>query len=310
MARVTTMSVSPPPPLATRGQSVRLIPAYFVAELVGTFLLVVIGDGVIASYIVARKSLDLFAACLAFGVGAMVACFASARISGAHINPAASVAFALDGRLKWRLVPVYLMAQYLGGFLAALVLYVNYYEAISALDGGQRSAIGSASSTGAIFATYPASYVTAWGALLDQVIGTALLLFSLSAVTDKSNHGLPDKHQPLVVAFVIGMTCVAFSANCGAIFNPARDLAPRLVTALFGYPSVWAPLGGTYWLLAGVVGPHVGAILGVFAYKFTIGYALDAHRRHLIQQQSEAALDLEESKRQQRLVPVTRLGRD
>lgn len=228
----------------------------------------------------------------------------SGKISGAHINPAASLAFALDGRLKWKLVPIYLLAQYLGGFLAALVLFVNYSEAIEALDGGQHSAFGASNSTGGIFATYPANYVSIWGSLLDQIVGTAVLLFSISAVTDKQNAGLEDRHQPLIVAFVIGLICVAFSPNCGAIFNPARDLPPRLVTAIFGYgPAVWAPLSGTYWLLAGVVGPHIGAIIGVFAYKWLIGAALEAKRRHHLSMSDE--LETPE-KHQQRLTSFNR----
>lgn len=200
-------------------------------------------------------------------------------------------------------MPIYLLAQYLGGFLAALVLFLNYSEAISAMDGGQHSASGEKNSTGAIFATYPAPYVTIWGSLLDQIVGTAVLLFSLSAVCDKQNSGLDDRHQPLVVAFTVGLICLAFSPNCGAIFNPARDLSPRLLTGLLGYEAVWAPLQGTYWLLAGVVGPHIGAILGVFGYKWLIGTALGAQQRHQQQhyperQQHQVAVgDLDDSKR-------------
>lgn len=199
----------------------------------------------------------------------------SAKISGAHLNPAASLALALDGKLKWKLVPIYLLAQYLGGFLAAVMLMVNNWEAINALDGGQRSAFGSANSTGNIFATYPGAWVSPWAALLDQIIGTAILLFSLSALGDKRNSGLEERHQPLVIALIIGLVCLAFSPNCGAIFNPARDLAPRVVTYVFGYPSVFEPVRGFYWLLAGVLGPHIGAIIGLFAYKILIGSQLE-----------------------------------
>lgn len=202
------------------------------------------------------------------------------------MNPAATLAMALDGKLKWRLVPVYILAQYLGGFLAALVLYLNYIEAISALDGGSRSAFGSANSTGGIFATYPSDWVTVWGSLLDQIVGTALLLFTLSAVTDKNNGALDEKHQPLIIAFVIGLVCFAFSPNCGAIFNPARDLAPRILTWLVGYSSnVWSPIDGYYWLTAGVIGPHIGAILGYFGYKILIGTSLNSKRQYELDQQ-------------------------
>ena len=151
---------------------------------------------------------------------------------------------------------------------------MTYAEAINSLDGGQRSAFGTSNSTGHIFATYPGQWVSVWGSLMDQIIGTAVLLFSLSALADRSNNGLEERHQPLVIALIIGMVCVSFNPNCGAIFNPARDLSPRLVTALLGYPSVWKPVEGFYWLTAGVIGPHVGAIVGVFAYKLLIGSSL------------------------------------
>lgn len=155
-----------------------------------------------------------------------------------------------------------------------MALFVNYTEAIKSFDGGSRSAFGSANSTGHIFATYPGEWVSVWGSLLDQIFGTAVLLFSLSAISDKRNAGLEARHQPLIVALVIGLVCVAFSPNCGAIFNPARDLAPRLVTAIFGYPNTFAPIGGFYWFTAGLLGPHIGAIVGVFAYKLLIGNSL------------------------------------
>lgn len=197
-------------------------------------------------------------------------------MSGAHINPAATLAFALDGRLKWSLVPVYMVAQYLGGFLAAALLYLNSLEAIGALDGGARLSFGHPNATATIFATYPGDWTSAWGSLYDQVLGTAILLFSLSALCDPKNAGLEARYQPLGIACIIGFTCLAFVPNCGANFNPARDLAPRLLTWLVGYrqPSVWAPLDHLYWIVPGVLAPHIGAIVGVFGYKLLIGRAL------------------------------------
>lgn len=267
--------------MSLKAQTLRLLPAYFVAELVGTFLLVLIGDGAIASYMFTNRQVDPFSVCLAFGVGAMIASYVSIKLSGAHLNPAVSLALALDKRLKWELVPVYMVAQYAGGFLAALVLFLNYSEAINSIDGGDHTAINTNTSTGGVFATYPAAFVTVWGSLIDQVIGTGVLLFCLSALSDKRNLALEDRFQPPIVALAIGLVCFAFNVNCGAIFNPARDLSPRLLTALLGYRGVWEPVQGTYWYLAGIIGPHIGAIIGVFAYKYLIGTALEASQRHL-----------------------------
>lgn len=171
--------------------------------------------------------------------------------------------------------------------MGALVLYINYTEAFNALDGGQRAAMG-LNATGGIFATYPASYATIWGALVDQIIGTGVLLFGISAVTDKNNLNLSPKHQPLMVGLVVTMTCVAFFSNCGAIFNPARDLSPRLMTYLFGYgPDVFKPLDGTYWFVAGIIGPHIGAIFGVYLYKVFIGMSLEGRDEYDLRGQLE-----------------------
>lgn len=264
-----------------REQTIRLLPAYFASELMGTFLLVLIGDGALGSYVFDKKPADAYNVCLAFGAGALISAYVSSKISGAHTNPAATFAFALNGKLKWRLVPVYWSAQYVGGFLAALVLFLNNIEAINSLDGGTRATFGTNHSTGNVFATYPAPFLSLWGSVIDQIVGTAVLLFSLSAVGDKLNSGLEERFQPFAVAVVVGFTCFAFNVNCGAIFNPARDLAPRLLTALVGYPGVWSPLGGAYWIMAGVVATHIGAIVGVFGYKYLIGKSLEAKQRHL-----------------------------
>lgn len=227
----------------------------------------------------------------------------SATISGAHLNPAATLGLALAKELKWSLVPVYMVAQYLGGFLASLVLFVNYAEAINSLDGGVRSAYGNGTaSTGGIFATYPAEYVSVYGSLLDQTIGTAVLLFALMAVTDSTGAGPKRKHQPIHILFVVCSVCIAFSPNCGAIFNPARDLAPRLMTYVVGYsnPSVWSPTNNLYWLTAGLVGPHIGAIIGIFAYKLLADFRLSCSSSDLTLERYVAASNQPHQQPQQR----------
>ena len=154
---------------------------------------------------------------------------------GGHINPAVTVAQAVFGNFSWKKVPHYLVAQYLGGFAAAAVVFLNHYDALVDYDMGQRSAFGHANSTGGIFATYPASYLSLSGSFIDQIIGTAFLMFAVVAVGDMKGTKVPNWLQPLYMCLVITGLCTAFGLNCMAIFNPARDLTPRIFTAIAGW---------------------------------------------------------------------------
>ena len=114
----------------------------------------------------------------------MIGIMVSLPVSGGHINPAVTVAFAMIKKLKWSKVPHYLLAQYLGSFLAQVVLFVMYFDGLGKFDNGVRSAYGSATSTGKIFATFPPNEVSLLTCFGDQVIGTALLLIGVSAIID------------------------------------------------------------------------------------------------------------------------------
>ncbi|RWS25640.1 aquaporin-10-like protein 2, partial [Leptotrombidium deliense] len=192
---------------------------------------------------------------------------------GGHINPAVTFAFAAFKKFPWRKVWYYILAQYLGGFAAAAVVYVTYAEAITSFDEGQRSAFGNENSTGGIFATYPAPYATIFGVFIDQVIGTSILIIAVMAITDDKNIKTPKGIQPLAIGFMIAGVCTAYCLNAGAIFNPARDVPPRLLTAIAGWGlEPFKPLGGHYWWVAGIVGPHIGAMVGIIVYTITIDH--------------------------------------
>lgn len=114
----------------------------------------------------------------------MIGIMVSLPISGGHINPAVTVAFALSKKLKWTKVPHYIIAQYFGSFFAQVVLFVMYFDGLEKFDNGIRSAYGSTTSTGKIFATFPPTGVTLLTCIGDQVIGTALLLIGICAIID------------------------------------------------------------------------------------------------------------------------------
>lgn len=160
-------------------------------------------------------------------------------MTGGHINPAVTVAQAILGNFSWKKVTHYLIAQYLGGFVASAVIFLNHFEAINSYDSGKRSAFGSVNSTGAIWATYPAPFVSITGSAIDQIVGTALLMFAVMAVSDMKGSKIPPWLQPMYMCLVITGLCTAYGLNCMAIFNPARDLPPRLFTAVAGWG--WQP---------------------------------------------------------------------
>lgn len=159
--------------------------------------------------------------------------------SGAHLNPAVTIALASMKKFPLKKIGHYLLAQYLGAFMAAFSVFSVYYEGIAAYDDGRRTAYkefsNTTGATGGIFSTYPASYVSIGGSVIDQILATFLLMFAIMAVTDENGINTPKHLQPTVLALVITGICIAFGLNCGAILNPARDFAPRLFQALAGY---------------------------------------------------------------------------
>lgn len=200
----------------------------------------------------------------------MVAVTSTASISGGHVNPAVTVTQAIFKNFPLKKVPHYLVAQYLGAFVASAVVYVLYYDALLQFDGGIRSAFGEKTSTGHIWATFPASHLTISGALLDQIIGTAILIFAVLTITDARNN-VSANLQPMYLCVLITVMCTAFATNCMATLNPARDLGPRLFLLVAGWgKSAFEPLNYNFWWVGGIIGPHIGGLIGASIYYSTI----------------------------------------
>ena len=155
------------------------------------------------------------------------------------MNPAVTIALASLGEFPAKKIPLYLFAQYFGAFMAAFCVFGTYYEGIAAYDGGVRIPYkllaNTTTMTGGIFSTYPAPHVSIMGSIIDQILATFLLMFAVMAITDKNGVNTPKHLVPTVLAFVITGICIAFGLNCGAVLNPARDLAPRFFQLLSGY---------------------------------------------------------------------------
>jgi len=247
----------------------------FFAEFIGTLFLVALGDAAVAQMFLRSGGVnnDFLSVGFAYGLAAAFALYICGGVSGGHINPAVTLTMCLFGRLKWHKLPVYWIAQYLGAFVGAAILYFTYFDSISYLNSLKDSAGNAAIFTPGIFATYPASWMNLFPAFLDQVVGTAVLLMVVFALTDKRNAGIPGFVVPLLVGLLIGLIGMSYGIQCGYAINPARDFAPRLFTMIMGGAEVfWKGsnnFGYYFWIP--IIGPHVGAILGAFLYQILIG---------------------------------------
>jgi glycerol uptake facilitator protein len=264
-------------------------------EFLGTFVLIMFGDGVVAMTVAALnqsgRGPDIFLASgdwllIAFGWGIAVALavYVAGGITGAHINPAVTLALATFRDFPWRKVPGYMIAQVLGAFVAAAVLYLNYKQSISSYEVANDITRGAEDSltTFSIFATFPAEYYqNSWGPFLDELIGTALLVGIVLALIDEFNLAPRANLAPLLVGVTVMGIGMSFGANSGYAINPARDLGPRLFAWAQGWEDIAVP--GNYanidnYMWIPIVAPLVGGLVGALVYNFFIHDVLLARR--------------------------------
>ena len=219
------------------------------AEFLGTFILIVFGVGVVAQTVLSKNANgSFFAINVGWGLAVMLGVYAAGGVSGGHLNPAVTIALAVHRGFPWAKVLPYSLAQTAGAFAASAIVYVAYREAFTAFDAGTRMVEG-ATATAGIFATYPQPFLSLAGGFVDQVVGTALLAVGALAITDPQNTAPPKwLVAPLVGGLVVAIG-VAFGFNAGYAINPARDLGPRLFTAVAGWgPSVFTAGHGWWWV--------------------------------------------------------------
>jgi MIP family channel proteins len=239
------------------------------AEFFGTFILIAFGVGVVAQTVLSKEANGSFLAInIGWGLAVMLGVYASAGVSGAHLNPAVTVALAVHRQFPWSKVLPYSIAQIAGAFVASAVVFATYREALSAFDGGVRAIQGTTGTAG-IFATYPQPYLSIAGGFVDQVVGTMLLMAGIMAVTDQKNVAPPAYLTAPLVGLLVIAIGVAFGSNAGYAINPARDFGPRLFTFVAGWGSGVFTAGGGWWWVP-IAAPIVGAILGLFLYDLFI----------------------------------------
>lgn len=256
----------------------------FLGELVGTFILVFFGCGSVMAAVAMGAQIGLFQVAIVWGFGVCIAILLTGSKSGAHINPAITLAFATVGDFPWRRVPLYLAAQFAGAFLAAATLYtlfsggISLFEAENGIVRGQPGSEASAmvfgefypNPGGAAFSKAAQARITVTHALLAEFIGTAVLAFAVFGFTDPKNSGIQPKHVPYAIGGTLTALISLLAPLSQAGFNPARDFAPRLFSSFAGWGSYPFEALGHGWFTVYMLAPILGAITGAYLQKILL----------------------------------------
>ncbi|WP_371780521.1 MIP/aquaporin family protein [Streptosporangium subroseum] len=233
------------------------------AEFAGTMILILFGAGVVAQ-VVAGGIGDHDSIAWAWGIGVTMGVYVAARISGAHLNPAVTIALAAFKGFPWYKVLPYALAQTAGAFVAAIIVRFNYGEVLEKVDPGLTT------KTQSVFSTLPGNGslpIGTWGAFRDQVIGTAILLMLILAVSDTRNSAPLANLAPFIVGLIVVGIGMAWGTNAGYAINPARDFGPRLASFLTGYENAWRDQYGRLYFWVPIVAPVIGGLIGAGLYQ-------------------------------------------
>ncbi|KIM63369.1 hypothetical protein SCLCIDRAFT_24260 [Scleroderma citrinum Foug A] len=246
-----------------------------LAEFLGSMILLILGCGGNCQVVLSTNTAvasspkgSYFSINFAWALALGISIWVSGGVSGGHLNPAVTLALASFRDFPWKKVPSYCIAQLLGCFCGAAIVYANYYHAINLYEGG--SGIRTISGTGDLFATYAADYMTSVGCFFSEFLASAMLIIAILAATDKKNIAPPTGLVPFVICLaflVIGMT---LGMETGYAINPARDLGPRIFTAMAGYGKEVFNFRHQYWLWCPILGSITGMQCGALAYDLFI----------------------------------------
>jgi glycerol uptake facilitator protein len=240
----------------------------FFGELIGTFLLVLFGCGSVAVTVLFGAHQGLFQIALVWGIGVTLAIYATRHLSCAHLNPAVSLAMVIGKRMSAKRLPVYLLAQFSGAFIAAGVLYglfsgsIAHFEQINGIVRGTPVSVQTAMMFGEFYPNPGAAAVASVSlplAFAAEAVGTFLLVIMIFALTEGCNLGRPrDELAPVFIGLTVAAVICLLAPLTQAGLNPARDLSPRLFAWLAGWRSAALPdaVGGFFWVY--VLGPFVG----------------------------------------------------
>ncbi len=262
-----------------------------ISEVIAVFIIIAFGDSVAGMYVLYDPSpykQAYWGVCITWGLAVTMAIYATGPVSGCHANPAVTLALALYRKFSWVKVIPYFIAQTLGAFLGAAIVYalfvpvINHFNAAGHLTRGGGGAAG-------VFFTHPGLAITPMHAFSDQIILTAFLIFGIFAVTEQFNEQAPGAN---LGALMIGLIVATIGAAMGNLeawaINPARDFGPRVFCFFTGWGSSAFPSPGDYWWVP-VAGPLLGGVVGGAAYQWLIHPFLPARTQGLTTKDGEPA---------------------
>jgi glycerol uptake facilitator protein len=248
-----------------------------IGEVFGTFILILLGDGVVANVGLAPRlgagAYNWNTITIGWAFAVIVAVYVSAGVSGAHLNPAVTIAMAAKRGFPWGKVLPYVLAQMVGAFLGALGVYLCYRDGLVAAGlpnvwcTGPGSVFGNAfwgtAQAAGVASTGGYSFVTAF---ITEIFGTAVLLWGILASGDAKNTGLMHNMGPFLVGGTVLAVGLSLGGPSGYAINPARDLGPRLFGLVSGTQGLFAD--GYWWIP--VVAPIVGGLIGIYLYDWFV----------------------------------------
>ena len=236
-------------------------PQIFLAEVLGTGALILLGDGVVAGVLLGRsraQNSGWIVITTAWAFAVFVGVLIAGPFSGAHINPAVTLGFALSGAITWDQAIVYWVAQMLGAFLGAVLVFLHYYPHWAQTEDADLKL--------AVYSTGPAIRNTVWN-FWSELLGTFVLMFTIFIIAGPQAEGLAAL-GPLPVAFLVLVIGLALGGTTGYAINPARDLGPRIAHFLLPIPGKRDSDWSYAWIP--VLGPLAGAAIAYFVYNFAV----------------------------------------
>jgi glycerol uptake facilitator protein len=257
------------------------LPVWAIGEFFGTFLLVFFGCGSVCAAVLTGAQVGVFQVAIVWGLGIATAFHLTGSLSGAHLNPAVTLALAGWNGFPWKRVPGYLVAQCLGAFVASAVLYLAFsgplrvFEESHGIVRGQPGSEASAMIFGEFFPNpggrpFTSKIMAIIGpgtAFYVEALGTAVLLLVILCSTDGNNSSRPGPLTAATIGLTITLLISLLAPLTMAGFNPARDFAPRVFSAFMGWGKIVFTTNGSGWFTVYILGPIVGGQAGAILYR-------------------------------------------